>query len=344
MDQATFRQLVAWLIAAWIPGIPHPIVVCRGEQGTGKSNAAQMVINLVDPSPAAKRSQPRDVKVWNTQAFASWALCLDNVSTIPPWLSDLLCKAVTGDGNVDRALYTDDDVVVVSFHRVLAMTTIDSGALAGDLAERILPLDLQLIGDRERRSEEELAAAYESARPAVLGALCDLLAAVFAVLPAVRLESMPRMADFARILAAVDQVMEWKTLDTYLNASANIAGDSLEGAPFGAAVTALVEQAGSWSGTAAQLLEQLVVPGGIRPQGWPKDATRAGGKIKRLAPLLRSIGITVDDTQRSRDKQRSRLIVLSRADPSGPASAPPDPGQGVIWPDVAPIGRGNDPT
>ncbi|WP_233227949.1 ATP-binding protein [Streptomyces sp. BSE7-9] len=198
MDESAFHQLVAWLVAAWIPDIPHPAVVCKGEQGTGKSKAAQMFINLIDPSPAAKRSQPRDEKAWSRQAFSSWALCLDNVSTIPPWLSDTLCKAVTGDGVVDRALYTDDDVVVLTFKRVLAMTTIDAGALAGDLAERVLLLDLQLIDSRRRRSEEELDATFEAVRPAVLGALFDVLACALAVLPSVRLEAMPRMADFAR--------------------------------------------------------------------------------------------------------------------------------------------------
>ncbi|MFE3183234.1 ATP-binding protein [Streptomyces violascens] len=338
MDESTFRQLVAWLVAAWIPTIPHPVLTFKGEQGTGKSKTAQMVVNLIDPSPASKRSQPRDIKAWSAQAFNSWALCLDNISTIPPWLSDTLCKAVTGDGIVDRALYTDDDVVVLSFRRVLAMTTIDAGALAGDLAERLLMLDLQLIEEDRRRTEEELDATFEAVRPAVLGALCELLACVLAILPTVRLDSMPRMADFARILAAIDQVQGWQTLDAYLATSANVAGDALEGDPFGNAVAALVEEAGTWQGTAAQLLEQLPPPGGFRPPGWPKDATRAGGRLKRLAPLLRSIGITVDDTQRSRDRHRHKLLILTRTDPADePASAPP---QDPLWPDVAPIGNG----
>lgn len=339
MDESAFRQLVAWLVAAWMPNIPHPVITFKGEQGTGKSKTAQMVVNLVDPSPAAKRSQPRDVKAWSTQAFNSWALCLDNVSSIPGWLSDTLCKAVTGDGIVDRALYTDDDVVVLSFRRVLSMTTIDAGAFAGDLAERLLMLELQLIDEEHRRTEEELDTAFEAVRPAVLGSLFDLLATVLAVLPNVKLAKMPRMADFARVLAAVDQVMGWSTLDDYLATSANVAGDALEGDPFGSAVVALVEQCGTWTGTAAQLLEQVQPPGGIRPPTWPKDATRAGGKVRRLAPLLRTVGITVDDTQRSRDRHRHKLLILTRTDlPDASASNTSPPG---LWPDVAPIGQGH---
>ncbi|MCX4577352.1 ATP-binding protein [Streptomyces sp. NBC_01571] len=341
MDQPTFHQLVAWLVAAWIPDIPHPALVCKGEQGTGKSKAAQMFINLVDPSPASKRSQPRDEKAWSRQAFASWALCLDNVSTIPPWLSDTLCKAVTGDGVVDRALYTDDDVVVLTFKRVLALTTIDAGALAGDLAERVLLLDLQLIDSGRRRSEEELDATFAAVRPAVLGALFDVLACVLAVLPSVRLETMPRMADFARVLAAVDETQGWNTLGDYLATSENVATDALEGDPFAMAIARLVDQAGSWQGTAGQLLEALPAPL-VRPPNWPKDPTRASGRVKRLAPLLRSIGITVDDTQRSRDRTRHKLLTLARAAPEDETASAPE--QGPLWPEVAPPGRLEPPS
>jgi hypothetical protein len=313
MADDDFHQLVGWLVAAWIPHIPHPVLTFKGEQGTGKSKAAQTVVNLIDPSPATKRSQPRDVKTWATQAFNSWALCLDNVSTIAPWLSDTLCKAVTGEGIVDRALYTDDDVVVLTFRRVLAMTTIDAGALAGDLSERLLVLDLQLIDPTARRTEEDLDAAFADARPAILAALFDLLAAVLKELPNVHLDRLPRMADFARVLAAVDTIRGWHTLADYTATSANVSADALEGDPFGCAVVEFIESVGTWTGTAAQLLDLLPPPDGHHPL-WPKDATRASGRLKRLAPLLRSVGITYDDTQRSRNHHRQRLISLSAAE------------------------------
>lgn len=179
-------------------------------------------------------------------------------------------------------------------------------------------------------------ATFETVRPAVLGALFDVLACVLAVLPGVRLESMPRMADFARVLAAVDQTQGWNTLGDYLATSANVATDAMEGDAFAMAIAHLVEEAGTWQGTAGQLLEALPAPM-VRPPNWPKDATRASGRVKRLAPLLRSIGIMVDDTQRSRDRQRHRLLTLTRApDEDESASAPEQPS---FWPEVAPPGR-----
>jgi hypothetical protein len=59
-------------------------------QGSAKSTAAQMIVDLIDPSPAPLRSAPRDMKQWAVTASASWAVALDNISAIPGWLSDTL--------------------------------------------------------------------------------------------------------------------------------------------------------------------------------------------------------------------------------------------------------------
>ncbi|MBD2897370.1 hypothetical protein amrb99_63300 [Actinomadura sp. RB99] len=310
MKDEAARKLIAWLVAAFIPDLPHPILTFRGEQGTGKSKTAQVVIGLVDPSGAPKRTAPRDIKSWATQAFNSWGLCLDNVSYIPDWLSDALCRAVTGDGIVDRALYTDDDVVVLEFRRVLALTTIDAGALAGDLAERLLTIELALISKRDRREEKELDQAFADAHAAILASLFELLAQVLKVLPDVTLTERPRMADFARVLKAVDQVKGWNTLESYTAGARDAVADVLEAEPFAQAVVKLVDQHGEFEATAQEILDQVDTPAKL-PKKWPKDSTRAGGQLRRLAPALREIGIEYDDSDRQPGGNRSRLYKLA---------------------------------
>jgi hypothetical protein len=306
-----FRLLAGWMVSTLIPEIPHPILAFKGEQGTGKTTAARCVVQIIDPSPAPLRTAPRDVKQWVVVASASWAVCLDNVNAISGWLSETLCRAVTGDGNVDRALYTDDDVTVLAFRRIVMMTSIDAGHLDGDLAERLLLVELQPIAESARRTDAELNAAYVAAQPAVFASLLDLTADVLKRLPNVRPETMPRMADFACVLQAVDDVTGWDTLATYAAAADTIAADVLEGDQFGKAVDAMVREQpeGTWTGTALQLLE-LVTPE-KPPKNWPKDATRTGGRLKRIAPLLRQAGISFDDAQREPQGNRSRLYTLT---------------------------------
>ncbi len=317
-EEKDFRLIIAWLLAALIPDMPHPIMALHGEQGSAKSSTAQMLVDLIDPSPAPLRSvPPRDMKQWAVTASASWAVALDNVSTIPGWLSDTLCKAVTGDGYVDRVLYSDDDVTVLAFRRAVLMTSIDPGDLAGDLAERLLVIELQPILDTGRRPEAEVRAAFAEARPAILASLLDLLAQVLAVLPGVKLDQMPRMADFARILAAVDQVQDWVTLQDYLNASRNVAADVISGDPFARAVIGMADH--GWTGTATHLLAAIVPPD-PRPKDWPKDATRAAGKLKRIATELRKIGVEVSEA-RSTGRDRLRWYKIERTSEQPPDSS-----------------------
>jgi hypothetical protein len=246
VDQAGFRLVVAWLVAAVLPDIPHPILALVGEQGTAKSTAARLVVSLVDPSPAPLRTPPREMRSWAASASASWIVALDNVSSIPDWLSDTLCKAVTGDGIVERALHTDDDINILTFRRCIALTSIDAGRLAGDLAERLLTVELARIPTGSRRPDAEIAARYAQAQPGVLGALLDLTAQVLAALPGVRLAALPRMADFARVLDALDRTQGWTTLADYGEAAAEANRAVLESSPVAQAIIALVGRGGAW--------------------------------------------------------------------------------------------------
>jgi hypothetical protein len=311
VDQARFRLIVAWLVASLMPEIPHPILALVGEQGTAKTTAARLVVCLVDDSAAPIRTPPREMRSWAAGAAASWIVCIDNVSSIPAWFSDTLCKAVTGDGIVERALHTDDDLNVLTFRRCIALTAIDAGRLAGDLAERLLSIELDVIPPERRRPDAEIAALYATARPAVLGSLLDLTAEALGALPGVRLDELPRMADFARVLAAIDAVRGWSTLADYTAAAAAASQAVLDGDPVADAVLALMAQQAVWSGTAGELLARLSPE--HRPPGWPRTPQAISGALKRMAPALRaSAGLSVEFPPRG----RSRIITLRAPDPA----------------------------
>ncbi len=161
VDDAGFRLLIGWLLAAYLPGIPHPILALLGQQGTAKTTALRLLLSLLDPSTAPVRTPPTDAAAWAVTAAHSWAVGLDNVSALAPWLQDALCKAVTGDGIVRRALYSDNDVSVLAFRRVLALTSIDPGSLQGDVADRMLTVELDPIRKDQRRTDRAVFAAFD---------------------------------------------------------------------------------------------------------------------------------------------------------------------------------------
>jgi hypothetical protein len=118
------------------------------------------------------------------------------------------------------------------------------------------------------------------------------------------------MADFARVLKAVDAVQQWTTLDDYRSAATDMTADVLGGDVFASAVIALANRTGEWQDTATELLAAVVTPD-PRPKEWPKDATRASGRLKRLATALRAVGIDVTET-RSTDRNRTRLYRIEQ--------------------------------
>ena len=199
--------LLAVKVAAVIqPDVPHVILAFLAEHGSAKSSSARYIVSLIDPSVAPLRMPPRDIDGWVTAANGSWVVALDNLSNIPDWLSDALCRASTGDGHVKRQLYTDADLTVIKYKRVIILNGIDLGGLNGDLTERLAPVDLLRITDDDRKAETRLEAEWEQARPAILVGLLDLAAQVHHRLPTLNMTRLPRMADFARILACVDSI------------------------------------------------------------------------------------------------------------------------------------------
>jgi hypothetical protein len=159
----------------------------------------------------------------------------------------------------------------------------------------MLPVELHRIDDADRLDEDELWPAWRTAHPRILGALLDLAAGVARMLPSIRLASKPRMADFARILAAVDQVIGSEGLKQYRSKQEAMARDSLTDDPFVAALAAQVTD--TFTGTSAELLTALTPAddGWRPPRGWPVNAREVTQRLHRQAPVMRKAGWSVSD-------------------------------------------------
>src|SRR5258707_14113035 len=128
-------------------------------------------------------------------------LAFDNLSGLPPWLSDTLCRLTSGGAFSTRRLFTDQDEILFAAVPII-LNGIEEVITRPDLADRAILLMLTPIAERQRRPETALWREFELARPHILGALLDAAAHGLQMLPHVRLRRLPRLAAFALLAPA----------------------------------------------------------------------------------------------------------------------------------------------
>ena len=78
-------------------------------------------------------------------AMNGWLLAYDNVSALPGWLSDSICRLASGGGFATRALFSDQERNVMYAQRPIILNGIDDFVRKGDLADRSVFLHLPPI-------------------------------------------------------------------------------------------------------------------------------------------------------------------------------------------------------
>jgi hypothetical protein len=99
-----FSLVVAFLFATLRGRGPFIILVLTGEHGTAKSTLTRILRALCDPNSAPLRSLPREDRDLFISANNGYVLAFDNVSNLPPWMSDSLARLATGGGFGTREL------------------------------------------------------------------------------------------------------------------------------------------------------------------------------------------------------------------------------------------------
>jgi hypothetical protein len=125
-------------------------------------------------------------------------LAFDNLSRLPGWISDALCRLASGGSFALRQLYTDADEVLFHAARPTILNGIEDIIARHDLADRAMFLTMGSLRDEQRRPEAELWHQFELARPRILGALLEAVAHGFRMRDRIEFARLPRMADFAK--------------------------------------------------------------------------------------------------------------------------------------------------
>lgn len=321
-DADDLRLVVGFLVGCLRGRGPFPILAVKGEQGSAKTTTVRIIRNLIDPNTAADRTAPRDERDLMIAARNGWLISFDNLSSIPAWLSDGIARLSTGAGMTTRELYTDSDEVIFRAWRPLMVNGISDVLHKSDVLDRAIVVELPRIPDQRRRAEADLLAAFEEARPTLLGALLSAVSTALSREADVHLSSMPRMADFARFVVAASPALGWPEegagsfLAAYRSNRSSAHEIAIEGSPVGALVRQFMDDRTDWQGTAGELMKALEEKGddrATRQRDWPKTPRAMGDRVRAIAPNLRATGIEVDlPDARHRQAGTGRRVMTLR--------------------------------
>ena len=153
-----FVLIVAWLLAALRSRGPYPLLAISGEQGSAKTVLSKLLKALIDPNAAPVRSLSREERELMIAANNGYVLAFDNLSGLPHWLSDALCRLATGGSFAVRQLYTDDEERLFEAARPILLNGIEEVVSRPDLGDRAIFLTLPPIGEAQRRAGERAVA------------------------------------------------------------------------------------------------------------------------------------------------------------------------------------------
>jgi hypothetical protein len=306
-----FTLAVAWQLGALVPNGPCPIIAFAGEQGSAKSSASMFLLSLVDPNDTPLRSLPRDDRDLYVAVSNSHVLSFDNMSSLSAPMADSICRISTGGGFATRKLYSDDEEIRFNGRRPIIINGIEELTTRPDLADRAMMLTLEPIPSERRKLERELWSSFREVAPLILGALMTAIARGLRRLPDTTVPNLPRMADFALWATACEEE-PGAFMRAYEANRAHATALIVEEDPVAHAVRDLaVFQETPFRGTSTELLallESQMSERNRRNKNWPTSARGLSGRLRRVAPGLRSAGTRIEFDQR--DGQKTRVIVI----------------------------------
>jgi len=321
VTDSRFHLVWGWLVASLFSEVARPALWLTGPQGSGKTTVGLSILGVVSPTDRMGGNFGKNERDDLALLGGSYIPSFDNLTRISQASNDFICRMVTGTETASRRLYTDDDLHLTTLMRTAMFTSINLPVgLREDGLERIVHLHFDRIDERDRRREGDLRAEFSEHHPRILGCLLSDVAGVLGNLHEAKsqLTSLPRMADYATILYALDlhlwmQPQYRRFLSSYRAAVSEEMEDRALNDPFTSAVLKIAERRSGWTGSLKMLLQQLDSPtiADERPSWWPQSSRALANLLRSHHESLRSVGVDVQHLGRQNDGYRVALRLVS---------------------------------
>jgi hypothetical protein len=335
--------LVVYIITLFIPGIQHVALQLYGEKGSAKSMLEFFIKELVDPSKAKLLTVHKDRMEFIQQVAHNYCAFYDNLRYTPGWLSDEVCRAVTGAGGSKRVLYSDDDDYIYEFRRCVGFNGINLVLTEPDAMDRSIIIEQYRIKSTDRKQETEMLSQFYELRPKLLGYILDILVKALKIYPTIKLQSKSRMGDFGTWGEAIARAIGYNNfqfLNIYEENRERQSIETVEGSAVGQAISRFLnkwseeikDRPACWFGKTSEFLAELnhmVVEHNIDTgKYWPKSSNALTRRLKIIISDIREgLGFDISISRNTLGKNKGVSMVKVRPISSPSSLSSPDANQ-----------------
>lgn len=192
------------------------------------------------------------------------------------------------------------------------MTGINEPNFFPDLLDRVLVVNTRTLNQNERKDERQLFKKFDQARPKILGGIVNALSRAMKIKRGLKIQNLPRMADFALWGTAVTVALgkNQQDFDDALKKNNRRKFDEIvERQPVVNQIVNLARTRKRWRGNASQLLSILRKKGRDDHDdrfslSTPNHLTQ---QLRTLLPLLTENNVTVRFLPRKAERREIEL-------------------------------------
>ncbi len=297
------------LIALFLEAYPIPMIVIGGVAGSFKTTTTAFVKRIVDPTGQQKEDNVSNIPAniddlilyLNNRYLGSF----DNVSYISRERSDVFSRAITGNTNSKRKLYTNEDESILSFRRKIILNGIVPNLDYPDLQSRLIIYERDPVDEKSRLTEEQLNEKFEQLLPNVLGQIFLILHKAVFWHKSFKNDIKPktRMSDFevwGEVISRVIGYKENQFLDAYYEKLNEASISTQDYYPLVTILDNFMKERDSYEGSATELhgslsnlADTLDIDIHSKFVRFPKASNKLRKHFQEIDSLLRTNGLIV---------------------------------------------------
>jgi len=293
------------LISFFFEQYQSPIMVIQGEHGSIKTTITKTVKRIVDPSASNISSLPirkDDIPLGFSRKYLS---VFDNVSELKQNVSDMFCRAITGEETSKRQLYTDADEYIFQYKRKIILNGIAPKIESPDFNDRAIFYETSQIPDNEMLTEEEFNQKLDELLPHILGEIFDVLSKTMKRYNEIGKDIKPfsRMGEFEKYGETISRLLGYKDnefLADYKEKWKLSSTNAIEAYPIVNLIRDLIKDVKHFEDSVANLHKELKnrakeaeIETKGKESGFPSRPNRLSSQLKLLNPLFRKLGYDI---------------------------------------------------